>query len=1054
MKIRHITGICILIVITLMASYALVPGQKELALMNLKDKKYEAARTLYMDRLERDDLSISVVMPLTELHLQNSNVTAAIDIMEEFVQRNPDNIEARRRLGMLYQYGQRSTEYVANLEKIVQMQTSEEDLRELANTYNFNAQYEKQIEALKKLIKLKPAEKQHYVDLAYIQASQGMLAEAALTLEDLSKACPESQDSEIVEFLLSLLLDTNRPQRAFDIASQWLRENPDAVTTLQFANLMNFKKQPAFALSILEQQPVLVDKDTKLLALLIDLLVANGKSDQAMLRLINMLSVSETLPEEALAPFMELALMQGDRSLAVRIAMNNPIAGLPYWLQAKLADETIASGDRPFSGHLIEKFDPDFLQKNPVVAARLYHVIQDPTATAYWIEVAEHTASMPLDHQIDLVDLLIKMDRRSDALAQLLKIHPGPRTDPSMLSDIARLYVEMGEASRGLALFLDARAGSRSAKNDESWALVSASAGVVEPVTAWLQDRKSREVSESLLTDLFFIGEELDKPELSLLSAQRLYERRNGRRQALYVSRALIDSGDPESALEYLRTLLPGSNEEEQIYLEALTLAQRSDKSLTEEMKRYLLAKLDQLEPDDPGRHEIVYGLIDLGEYASILPITAELAQKEGGPWFHLHLETAGKAGRTQDLVQFLISELNRMDLSRDDRQERLYALLELGEKELTLPYLREFAEIYAGNWELAYEETLQKLGKRTELLTAWKNRLVRPNLSQSEKRDIAYRALEQGEKDLAETVFAEIAENAPPDSSDVAELLYLWGPRPDSNELDWMTERAGNSSEKDRSSWLRHLLTRGAADRVVELARRHLPEPGAGDPILDIYLEALIQVNDLAELKKILQREIPVEGDIEKLRSLARIATGANHTECAQAAYEKILSISQSDQESLRWLGAFAFFDSRRSQAKEYLSRYLSSSKGDCESHFYFGEILRREKQLAQAELHYFRALQLIGNEPAVSHAHQMLQAKLLMHTGSITESLNAFDRLLAERSDNNLRADLVDLLMDQGLFEEAERYLEDGLSSEEIRGRLSASDWGISAGWDEMNQ
>jgi len=939
MKIRHIAGISLLILFTLGASYVLVPNRNELALMNLKDKKFEAARELYLEQLANDDMSISVVIPLTDLHLQNSNVDAAVDLMERFVNRNPGNIQARRRLGKLYQYAERSEDYVANLEKIVLLRASEEDLRELSNNYNFSARYEKQIEMLIELIKLKPGREQYYLDLAYLQASQGMLSDAAGTLERFNDSCPEAITDETVEFLLSLLLDTGRHRNAFEISSQWLGETPDAATTLQLATLLNYKQQASYALRLVEDRVALVHEDAELLALFIELLVANDRSEDAIGRLLAMLDESERLPDEVVAPFVELSLEQENRSLAFRIAMNNPLDALPPWLQVNLAEVTIADSNSSFAKYLAGTLDSSFHRSDPVMAAGLYFIAGDAESSNQWINVARHATRLPLDRRIDLMHLLLKLDRRSEALAQLGRIDPDPAGDPSMLADLARLYVDLGEASRGLPFFIRARAHVRSPKNEESWALVSASAGVMEPVIAWLRLRRSRKVSPPILTDLYFIGEARGAWDLSLLSAERLYHQVSGRPQQLYLARAFTATGDPASALERLRPLLPGSEDEEQAYLEALTLAARTDTSATEELRRHLLAKLELAKPAQ--RQEIVYSLIDLGDHASVLPETAELARKEGGTWFHLHLETARKAGRSRDLIHFLASELDREDLSRDAREERLYALLELGDVESSLPYLREFAEDYGDSWWPAYEEALVKLGRRSELVVAWKSRLLHTELPASAKRDIAYRALDEGESELAAAVFREIAGNSPPDSSDVAQLLYLWGPRPEPAALNWLEERADASAGTECSRWLRHLMNSGAADRVAGIARRRLPAPGAGGPMLEVYLESLSQVGELEELGIVLAREIPLVKEKEELRSLGRMAMGANHSKCARIAYERILSISERDGEALGRLGALAFFDGRYTRAEDYLSRYFSVSSGDCESHYYYGEIL-----------------------------------------------------------------------------------------------------------------
>src|SRR5713101_6712547 len=152
----HYVFFVVLIVMGLGLSILLVPGKGELALIHFKDKEYEVARRSYEERLSSGNRSIDVVIPLTQLYLQFGEVEKAVQLMEEFVRDNPNDVGALQRLGKFFQYAERRQDYLKILERLAALDPTEDHLRELASTYNFTAQYEKQIQVLKILVEKYP----------------------------------------------------------------------------------------------------------------------------------------------------------------------------------------------------------------------------------------------------------------------------------------------------------------------------------------------------------------------------------------------------------------------------------------------------------------------------------------------------------------------------------------------------------------------------------------------------------------------------------------------------------------------------------------------------------------------------------------------------------------------------------------------------------------------------------------------------------------------------------------------------------------------------------
>ena len=127
------------------------PLDRELAFLRFKDQLYESARAELEQRLAEGDLSVGVVRPLAELHLQYADVDSAILLLERFVAEHPDDLAARRVLGTYYQFGQRPYDYLRNLEQVAARAPTQAVLRELAEIYSWMDEPDKQIATLAQL---------------------------------------------------------------------------------------------------------------------------------------------------------------------------------------------------------------------------------------------------------------------------------------------------------------------------------------------------------------------------------------------------------------------------------------------------------------------------------------------------------------------------------------------------------------------------------------------------------------------------------------------------------------------------------------------------------------------------------------------------------------------------------------------------------------------------------------------------------------------------------------------------------------------------------------
>jgi len=442
-----------------------------------------------------------------------------------------------------------------------------------------------------------------------------------------------------------------------------------------------------------------------------------------------------------------------------------------------------------------------------------------------------------------------------------------------------------------------------------------------------------------------------------------------------------------------------------------------------------LVAHLDRrlADPDltEVDREALVSGLVEAGAYTTALPILESLARSRGGPWFWSFADAAAKAGRIDLLAGFIKDELDRPGLSRKEREERLYLLLERGGVAAALPYLEIFADDYGGQWIFAYAEALDEVG-RADAATDYLERVaLGPGLDGEARRGIAFRLLESGRKAAAERIFLALAEAEPSDGLNVQQLLYLWGPRPRAEQLDWLTRRGeAATGGRDRAGWMRALTNAGAADRALALA-----EPDAGPvegPVFEATLEALGALRLRPELAEALALRIPVEEAPRKLRWLGQLASGNALPALALDAYEKLLTVLPRDTDALRAAGFAALAEGEVERARDHLTRFFELAEGDAETNFVYGDVLVALGWRDLASYHYARALAAIDGEARPGYALRLLRANALARLGEVDRAIEAFEDLRVERPDDpNSRADFAALLIENRRYGRAEHVL-----------------------------
>jgi tetratricopeptide (TPR) repeat protein len=1015
MRRRHYVAFALLVGVGLAGSLLLITRGPEQALISYRDKDFDEALERYEARLESGDLSPAVVMPLSQLYLQYGNVDAAVTLMERYVREHPDDVTARTELGRYYQFAQRGPEYLAELETLSRLAPSEQTLRRLSEIYNFQSRFDEQIATLERLVQLYPGSPQDLVDMATMMAARGRLTEAAAALRRLHDTHPEAATPETMQFLLSTLLDSGQPDAAVAEGRRWLQQHRDPAAAARLASTIGFKGNKRQALELLGPFTSEAARSPELLAELTQLELANGLQDRALSRLAQ-LDAANRLPPTALEPYLDLLLTAGRTGEALDVARRRDVAALPPWLLASLVDAALASGQLETIERITARAGDGFFEQAPVLGARLAVARQDRAGAERWIQAAlarQRTA----DETIGLGQVYLAVGEPGAAIDVLRPLTQDPSAPEAVVVDLANLYLDADRAAEGLPVVAAARARRRSPAIDGRWALLAASAGDIEPVRQWLQRTPNAQVSDDVLEDLYYVASDAKEAGLAADAASRLFTRRGTRMWRLQLATSLSAAGRPADALPHFRALLPGDPAIESGYVEALRAAQAMGVPVRDELRRYWAARLGRSGLSEEEQEEVVYALLDLQDLDAAVPALARLARREGGQWLFAYADAAARAGRTSDLVDLLTSELDGDATTSAANEQRLQLLREHGSASVALPYLRRFAEARGGEWIEAYEAALVATGRGEERVRFWREYGGRASTAAADRRGIAFRSLEAGEKAIAESIWRDLAASAPPDSPDVSQLLYLWGPRPRATEIDWIASRAEAASGPQREGWMRVLIDAGAPQRALDVGR------GSFSPA---YLDALVAASDARALNDAVVARVAATSSADELRRLGNAALQLGQRPAMRAAFGKLLTIAPDDPEALRRLGAIDFAESRFAEGRARLERYAAGGGADPESLFYLGELLARDREMAAARGYFERALAGIDRLAQPGPELQAIRALALHRVGRLDEAFAAFEALIAAQPRNTqLRADYAAALMQSARFEEARRVL-----------------------------
>ena len=939
-------------------SVALIPRGRELALLRIESGDPRAAVAALEQQVADGDHSPATIGALARALAKAGDPAGASQVLERLVTERPGDRAALEALADVQRAAKRNDGLLHTLQALQALAPKTEWQRELARLMVDAGRPADGLRAMQILIQKFAAEPVDFVTLARLQQAAGDPAAGAATLQDLATRHPKAVDGSVVALQLRMLVAAGDSPKALDRARQWLANRRDLPRVApMLAGAFSVAGSPNLAVTLLEPYAG-PDADADLVAALAQAESDAGRPQDGLLRLERLGDTRRAMGTEAAALLrLQLALVVADTDRAMAAATILGLGGLPSDLLGRLATVPLQAGRSDALRVILAAAPPRFLDSDPALAARIQLALGDLDAARRWNELAARTVAGRPDQAINVAEVAVRLGQNDLARDLLRRAVAEPELPGASLRDIARLYIQSGQAAEGAAALNELRRSRHAKEADGAWALAATAAGESGDVGAWLSARGAGEVPPDLLRDIVYLANDNAARTLAVAAAERLFQVRHGADEGLLLARTLQGDAQARRALDVLRALPPGTDV-----------------------------------PDDLNRAVL------LAAWHQGAPVADELRA--------IWLRRLAEATAPQD------------------RDGAIYVLLELHDTVDLLPVLRRLADQDPAHWGWTYSDAATAAGRAGELPAFWTTIALRPSLPPAFRRQLGFRVLEVGDKQRAEQVFRALASGAPARNPDVRQLLFIWGPRPSAEQLDWIEARARAATGADLAEWMQDLTDRRAPARAVA-AYRAAERTAPSEALSDAYAAALEGVGDWQALAIVVRQLLPQAESKARMERYAYYAERAGATDLQRQALER-LAASGGGPDAERRLGALAFRQRNMSEAERHLSVFVAATGGDCESYMLLGNIASRKRDPDGARRDYAEGLRLMQASNDRSFHARGVEAFLLHRLGRDDEAARLYQALLAERpGDENLRADFAAMLIEQGASRRAREVI-----------------------------
>jgi hypothetical protein len=371
---------------------------------------------------------------------------------------------------------------------------------------------------------------------------------------------------------------------------------------------------------------------------------------------------------------------------------------------------------------------------------------------------------------------------------------------------------------------------------------------------------------------------------------------------------------------------------------------------------------------------------------------------------------------------------------SRATKEEIVYALINVGGTESALPYMKQLADQYSGEWTLTYADALMNANRADEAAPYYLQAAKDPKLDAETRMNIAYALANRGYRADAEKLLMALAETPQNQRAATEQLAYLWGPRPSEQQVAWLVDSWKAASAEDKPVY-GELLAGKMSPEMLDHYVRNNPELRRIPEVDDEYLQLLAEQGRLREDIDAIAQYDNSPGKVAYLQRLGDMARDSGAYKDARVAYDSAIASQPDNKPALLGATITAAAQSDYAAISRYFNSYESQLQGapemvmadTHEAYFAYAENLRRQDRLQDAQPYYAQAVKFIEDSRIYTPEALSIAAQSSAWMQDTAKSNQVFDYAFSRYPHNAiLRADKANLLVEQARYDEARTALQ----------------------------
>ena len=569
---RQIPLAILLVAIAVTVGVYMAPSRKEIALMHMDDMDFTTALSKFSKLHDAGDHSINVLAPLINLNVYYGDIDQSIDLLKAFVAEHPKTVEGRKRLAELYKSSQRFNSYADTLEEIQILAPSADNLRELANTYDFLGRHKDEMSALSRLIETKNYRPvgEDYMRLAYFYHVDGQIDQAVDVLTGYIKDENYNVKPDAVFLAANLLLEQDSPNSARSLSTSFLKKHGQEIDAIILSSQFEAHGQYETAYDFLTPYLSHLDQSPELEKQVVSILQAQKKEEDAY-KLLSEQNARNALPLVMTSSLLDLAVNRKDYAVIADVLKKVQIASLPEESLLRYASLSIQIKQPEIATIIHDRLDASYMHNSPLLKAVVDIGLQDSAENFYALQSVPEDMVVSTTSRIVVADIYLMHGMGKKAF-NLLKGAPlADVLDMLDATDLATLYLGAGVPTEGEELLAKARPTSVPRVQDViDRALVLLAAGMdkIDFVHQQLKNYEQKDVG--FLEDGLEISSLYHHPNIGVEFAQRINKVVPGTKNRLQLASTLLTAGRFAEALQYLGAPKEKDANSRSLYIDAI----------------------------------------------------------------------------------------------------------------------------------------------------------------------------------------------------------------------------------------------------------------------------------------------------------------------------------------------------------------------------------------------------------------------------------------------------------------------------------------------------